>query len=118
LLNFGHTVGHAIEALSHYQIGHGRAVAAGMVIETRAAVRLGLCGADCLQALLDMLARYQLPTDTDYPAAALAEACLVDKKRDGGHTTMVFPQAIGKCILKDIPVEELENVIRKGLGEQ
>ncbi|MCL2010935.1 MAG: 3-dehydroquinate synthase [Synergistaceae bacterium] len=117
LLNFGHTVGHAIELLSEYKISHGQAVAAGMAIVTRAAVRMGMCEADCLRDVLQMLRRYELPENTPYEAGRLAGACLSDKKREGDGLTMIFPVEIGKCVLKKIPVSELEAVIRMGLEE-
>ena len=115
LLNYGHTIGHAIELLSGYRIFHGHAVAAGMAIEARAAVKMNLCTADCLEELLKMLRLYNLPKSTDYDAADLANACLSDKKRDGDSLTMILPVQIGKCILKEIPVSDLESVIKQGL---
>jgi len=115
LLNLGHTIGHAIEMLSGYGATHGSAVAAGMAVVTRAAARMGLCEVDCLRSLVQMLKRYGLPTDTPYGAADIARACLSDKKRDGESLTMVFPSEIGKCVLRKIPVRELEAVIQSGL---
>jgi 3-dehydroquinate synthase len=115
ILNLGHTVGHSIELLSKYNIPHGAAVAAGMAIITRAAVHMGICEIDCLRDILGMLRLYGLPADTPYEAERIAQACLSDKKRDGGHITMIFPVKIGKCILKDIPVEDLATVIQMGL---
>ncbi|MCL2722519.1 MAG: 3-dehydroquinate synthase [Treponema sp.] len=117
LLNFGHTVGHAIESLSEYGISHGQAVAIGMVIESRAAVRLGLCKEQCLQDILEMLTLYGLPVSTTFKVDEITSICLSDKKRDGKSLTMIFPVEIGKCVLKEIPVDELENVIRLGLEE-
>ena len=118
LLNFGHTIGHAIELLSGYKTPHGHAVAVGMVTITRAAVRMGLCKEDCLVDLLKMLTLYELPSSTTYSSEELAQACLSDKKRDGKSLTMIFPLETGKCILKEIPVDEVETVIRLGLDEQ
>ena len=118
LLNFGHTVGHAVELLSGYKISHGCAVAIGMAAETRIAVRMGLCGAGCLRDVLDMLHRYGLPSGAPYEAAMLAQACLSDKKRDGNSLTMIFPVKIGECVLKEIPVGEIESVIRLGLEDR
>jgi len=117
-LNFGHTIGHAIELLSGYETTHGSAVAAGMSIITRAAVKMKICDVSYGQAVIKTINRYDLPVNTSYSAASLAEACLSDKKRDGGKVTMIFPEKIGKCVMKDIKVEELENVIRLGLEEQ
>jgi 3-dehydroquinate synthase len=115
LLNLGHTVGHAIELLSDYRISHGHAIAAGTAIVARAAVRMGMCGAKCPNAIVQMLRRYDLPENTSYEAGELSAACLSDKKRDGDKLTMIFPVEIGKCVLKKIPVGELESVIRLGL---
>ncbi|MCL2806010.1 MAG: 3-dehydroquinate synthase [Treponema sp.] len=117
LLNFGHTAGHAIESLSGYSISHGHAVAAGMAIVTRAAVRLGLCDVQCLQDILQMLRLYGFPENTSYKADEITRVCLSDKKREGKKLTMIFPLETGKCVLKDIPVEELEAVIQMGLEE-
>ena len=117
LLNFGHTAGHAIESLSNYSISHGQAVAAGMAIVSRAAFRMSLCKEDCLQDILQILRLYGLPENTQYKAGELTQLCLSDKKRDGKSLTMIFPLEIGKCILKEIPVEELETVIQLGLKD-
>ena len=115
LLNFGHTIGHAIELLSGYIISHGYAVAAGMAIITRAAVRMGLCESSCLRDILRLLRLYGLPEGTPFAADKLAYACLSDKKRDGDVLTMVFPIKTGKCSLEDIPISELEALIKLGL---
>ena len=117
LLNFGHTIGHAIELLSGYRASHGHAVAAGMAITARAAVRMGLCEIHCLRDILQMLRLYDLPDNTSYEADRLTIACLSDKKRNGESLTMIFPLEIGRCILKEVPVNELETVIQLGLEE-
>jgi len=117
LLNFGHTIGHAIELLSCYTVSHGHAVAAGMAVVTRAAVRMNICGLCCLREIIQTLRQYNLPENTPFSAADLARACLSDKKRDGKSITMVFPKEIGGCVLKDIPVGELEAVIRMGIED-
>jgi 3-dehydroquinate synthase len=118
LLNFGHTVGHAIEWLSQYKITHGSAVAAGMAIITRAACGMGVCSAACTAALLRVLQYYGLPASTTYDAADLTRACLLDKKRVGEHLTLVLPKEIGCCVLHDINISELEGIIDMGLKER
>jgi len=117
LLNFGHTVGHAIELLSGYRTSHGHAIAAGMAIAARAAIRMGICETHCLQSILQMLRLYELPENTIYKAEELTRVCLSDKKRDSDNLTMIFPVKIGQCVLKKIPVSELEAVIRLGLED-
>jgi len=122
LLNFGHTIGHAIEKLSSYKVSHGQAVAIGMVIETRIAIEMGLCDNNCLDRLVEMLEANGLPTgmsvlpdETLYSAKELAAACFSDKKRSGECITMVLPERIGSCNLKEIPINELESIIFMGL---
>jgi len=115
LLNFGHTVGHAIERQSGYQLPHGHAVAIGMVIETRGAVKQNLCPPGCLLMLENLLRHFELPSHTDYSAKALFDAALYDKKRTGDTITIVVPYELGKCQLKTIPVAELRDWIEMGL---
>jgi 3-dehydroquinate synthase len=115
LLNFGHTIGHAIEKLSGYEVSHGRAVAAGMSIITRAAVRKNLCPPQCQTVLERLLADFNLPNRTDYSPKALYEAALNDKKRSGGTITEIVPSAFGESVLRKMPVTELLEWIELGL---
>ncbi|MCL2243170.1 MAG: 3-dehydroquinate synthase [Treponema sp.] len=114
-LNFGHTAGHAIELLSGYLISHGHAVAAGMAIAARMAVVLGICDTNCLKDILQMLQLYGLPENSVYSAGDIARVCLSDKKREGDSITMILPVETGKCVLRNIPVNDLEKVIQSGL---
>ncbi len=115
LLNLGHTVGHAIEACSNLSISHGSAVAIGMVIVTRAAVRLGLCPEDDLSSLIALLRAEGLPTECPFSADELASVASADKKRAGATITFVLPFGIGNSQLYPIPVSELRDLIAKGL---
>lgn len=115
LLNLGHTLGHGIEACSDYEISHGKAVSIGMTLITRAAIAYGLCPPEVLPRLTALLHRYGLPTETDYPAGALYDKTLSDKKRAGATQNLVVPTAWGKSELRSIPVGELLEWIRKGL---
>ena len=115
LLNLGHTVGHGIEACSDYAMSHGKAVAIGMTLITRAAIQQGMCSAESLSNLQKLLKQYGLPDTTVYSAAELYEKTLSDKKRTGGTITLVVPTEWGKSILHKISVEDLKNWIEKGL---
>ncbi|MCL2151511.1 MAG: 3-dehydroquinate synthase [Oscillospiraceae bacterium] len=117
LLNFGHTIGHAIELLSGYKTSHGFAVAAGMATVARAAVRMGVCDAKCADSILRVINKYGLPDNLTYEASQIADACLSDKKRAGESVTMVFPVEIGRCVLRKIPIKELITVIQLGLEQ-
>ncbi len=115
LLNFGHTVGHAIEARSGYTILHGHAVAAGMAITAHAAVKMGICGEKTALDLVALIASLGLPTTSAFSPAELAAEALHDKKRTGDTITLVLPQAIGTCVLQQTPTNQLERFISLGL---
>lgn len=116
LLNFGHTVGHAIEKLSAYTIPHGQAVAMGMAIDTRAAVAKNLCPPACLDVLEGLLDRYHLPSRTGFGPEAIFEAAQGDKKRMGAEITIVTPRSLGHSELMQFPVEELRHWIQLGVS--
>ncbi|MCL2402116.1 MAG: 3-dehydroquinate synthase [Oscillospiraceae bacterium] len=116
LLNFGHTVGHAVEKLSNYAISHGEAVAIGMAVETRAAVSEGFCDETCLNELIETLKRNQLSFESPYGTEELFIAAGSDKKRNGDTITLIFPQEIGKCVLRDVKVSDLKRLIACGTG--
>ncbi|MDR0883829.1 MAG: 3-dehydroquinate synthase [Oscillospiraceae bacterium] len=108
LLNFGHTVGHAIEKRSDYALTHGHAVALGMLAVTRAAQRHDLCG-NITPLLEHALTASGLPTVCPYPIAELLPIMCSDKKRAMDGITLVLPRRIGQCYLQKFPLD--------GLGE-
>lgn len=109
LLNFGHTVGHAIEKCSDYAILHGKAVAIGIATVCRAA-KLRDAG-----RIISLLERFDLPVKTDFSAAELTEAALFDKKRSGSAIDLIVPYGIGDCRLVPTPIDKLQAFIEKGL---
>ncbi len=116
-LNLGHTIGHAVEALSEYGIPHGHAVAIGMAAITRAAVNRGLCTAETGEVLRNLLEKYGLPSEMPegYTAQRLFDVTLHDKKMRGGTITLVVPVELGKSELMEYPAEELLTIIEDGL---
>ncbi|MBQ9161859.1 MAG: 3-dehydroquinate synthase [Clostridia bacterium] len=117
LLNLGHTVGHAIEACSDYEISHGSAVAMGMVIITRAAEKKNICPVGTLDAVVNLLEAYKLPTKCNFSADALFAVATADKKRDGDHINLVVPYGIADSRLLRVPATEVLEFIKLGLGE-
>jgi 3-dehydroquinate synthase len=115
LLNFGHTIGHAIELSSRYTISHGQAVAKGMVVVTRAAMLKGWSKEDCLTPLLGTLNKYGFPLEFPYAAEALAEIALRDKKRKGRSINLVIPVRKGEGRLKSIDIDNLKEFIEMGM---
>lgn len=108
LLNFGHTVGHAIEARSGFSVPHGHAIAMGMVCVTKAALQNGLCGEDCLTALTNILTENGLPTALPYSMEELLPLILSDKKRTDDKITLIVPREIGACEPMKLPVSRLK----------
>lgn len=115
LLNFGHTIGHAIERCGGYTIYHGEGVAMGMAIMTRACVRMGSCPAECWTALEALLDRYHLPKTCSIPRADLLQAARADKKRRGEAITIIQPSRLGECVLRKTDFAELDRVLEAGL---
>ena len=96
-LNFGHTLGHAIEKCSGYGVTHGHAVAVGMVLASRAAERLGYSPAGTLEAVIRANKHFGLPTECPYTAGELYDAATGDKKRDGGSIDVVVLETVGQA---------------------
>lgn len=98
ILNFGHTVGHAVEALKRYRgILHGEAVAIGMAFAAQRSERLGLCPAGTSSRLVALLTRAGLPTELpDFPRRAYLQALRVDKKKREARIRFVALRGIGR----------------------
>ncbi|HJU65993.1 MAG TPA: 3-dehydroquinate synthase [Gemmatimonadaceae bacterium] len=97
VLNFGHTLGHAIESASGYSLLHGEAVACGMALEARLAEAVDIAEPDTASRIIELLHRVGLPTGR--PASLDAELLLrltyVDKKARGGAVEYALPRRIG-----------------------
>ena len=109
-LNLGHTIGHGVEALSHFQLSHGKSVAIGMAIVARSA-----CDPATRDSILNILSRFGLPVDTTSTAEELYTCALSDKKRAGGTVSLIIPKAIGDCAIVPTPVGDVKAFIEKGL---
>jgi 3-dehydroquinate synthase len=109
-LNYGHTLGHAIEKYSKYQMRHGEAVAIGMVFVAELAATRSLIDAKTLQMHRDLLTRYQLPIGFEKSAwQKLAPLLLLDKKSRGNTIRFVALDGIGSTLrLDDLTSDELE----------
>lgn len=98
ILNFGHTIGHAVENLSHYKISHGEAISVGMAAEGRIAVRMGLLKEEELERLLRLLSEAGLPTGMPghMKIRDVIDTMKLDKKARGGKIEMALPESIGR----------------------
>jgi 3-dehydroquinate synthase len=117
-LNFGHTIGHALEAVTKYRrFRHGEAVGYGMLAAAALAVARGTMTADERDALAAIIAQMgPLPSVSDLSAQQVVEAAGRDKKVIAGRLHFVLPVGIGATkTVNDVSVEELTTVAR-GLG--
>lgn len=106
ILNFGHTLAHAIESACELEGRyHGECVSIGMV---------PMCAPDARERLLPILRKLGLPAATEYSAKELIEACRHDKKASGDKITVVYVPEIGRAELKTISFEEYEDMVAKG----
>ena len=108
-LNLGHTIGHGVEAVSNFSISHGKAVAIGMAIVSRAS---HCPHNDRITGILNL---FGLPTHTDFDSESLFKSALSDKKRSGGTVNLIIPKRIGQCDIVPTPVEKLQSFIEEGL---
>jgi 3-dehydroquinate synthase len=114
VLNYGHTIGHALEAASGFaRWTHGEAVALGIVAEGRLAVRLGLADPVTAERQAALLARLGLPVAAGpLDRAAVLAAIARDKKARDGRVPFVLAPAIGSFrLVRDVPAREVEAVV-------
>lgn len=103
-LNLGHTFAHAIEAASGYAVGHGEAVAAGLLAAARLGARTGHTDRALQPRLVALLERLKLPATApmDLELGALLDAMAADKKRRAGRAAFVVPAAEGAVLLDGV----------------
>src|SRR5215204_347526 len=107
LLNFGHTLGHALE--NQYELSHGQAVSIGMTYASVISEKiLGFKEPGRVAALL---LRYDLPTFADFDKEKVFEVLKMDKKRERKEMNYVMLEKIGKGVVKSIPLKQLEEII-------
>ncbi len=112
LLNFGHTVGHAIEKLNNFEgLSHGEAVAIGMVYVTRAAEKSGMTERGTTEKLVKLLQKYSLPVKTDFDLEQLVPAMLNDKKQTGSGIKFITLEKIGTGVISPVQNENIKKFL-------
>jgi 3-dehydroquinate synthase len=102
ILNYGHTIGHAIESVSGFQMGHGEAVAIGMLAAARVSREMGILGRGELGRLESLLEKAGLPTrNPDLEVESLISAMQHDKKVADGRVRFVLPRELGRVFVTD-----------------
>lgn len=115
LLNLGHTIGHAIEKCSNFEITHGHGVGLGLLCIARASYKLGLSEKDLSGKIYEALIKNNLPVECKFSADELAEAAGMDKKRNADMINFVIPKDIGNCVIKPIEAKDLIKIILAGM---
>ena len=115
LLNFGHTLGHAIEKYENFSgLAHGEAVGVGMLYITRAAEKLGYTEKGTAEKIEALLNKYQLPTKINADISELTDIMLYDKKRRGNSLNLVLAKCVGESFVKAMPITELKGFFAEG----
>ncbi len=114
ILNFGHTIGHAIESATGYsKYTHGEAVAIGMVYEATLALHMGLIGQEYIKRLSSLLERAGLPTVLEAADWDLIfQRMAYDKKNVGSGITFALPTGYGKLeVFKGVAIDDIRQAL-------
>ncbi len=108
LLNFGHTLGHALE--NQYELSHGQAIAIGMTYASH--ISEELTGFRQPERVIRVLDKYHLPTYASFDKSKVFEVLKMDKKRVNKEMNYVLLEKIGKGVVKTISLQQLQKIIR------
>ena len=111
LLNLGHTFAHAIEKLSEESIGHGQAVAMGIIMAARLSEKVGTAEFGLSARLESDFKACGLPTECPFGISEMAGAMKKDKKAEGSIVHFVLPVSIGHVETRDLTVEEVVKLL-------
>ena len=114
LLNFGHTLGHALEKIYNFEgLSHGQAVAIGMVMITKASERAGLTSAGTAVRIKALCEKYNLPTSDKADIGRIASECASDKKSAAGSVSFVLLSEIGSSFTRKTPLSDVLSFIQE-----
>jgi 3-dehydroquinate synthase len=114
-LNLGHTIGHGVEAGSNFELSHGKSVAIGTAIVTRATFARGICSWEVRDQILGIFVQFGLPVSCGFTPEELTEFALSDKKRSGATINLILPKKIGSCVIETTAIAHLQSFIEAGL---
>lgn len=109
LLNFGHTIGHALE--NQYELMHGQAISIGMTYACHISEKL--TGFAETERITNLLSKYNLPTHASFDKQKVFEVLKMDKKRERSEINFVLLDKVGKGVVKSIPLKKLEKLIQE-----
>lgn len=108
LLNFGHTLGHALE--TQYELLHGQAISIGMTYACHISEQL--TGFKQSEKVVNVLEKYNLPTYASFNKQKVFDVLRMDKKRERKEMNYVLLERIGRGVVKSIPLKQLEMIIQ------
>ncbi|MCE5184811.1 MAG: 3-dehydroquinate synthase [Planctomycetaceae bacterium] len=126
ILNYGHTIGHAVESASGYELLHGECVAIGMAAAGQIETELGLVGDNRLERIESLLKGLGLPTriPADLPSARLIDLLRTDKKAMAGRPRFVLLERLGMALCRDgqwaheVSEDTVRKVVKQMLDKQ
>jgi len=112
MLNAGHTIGHAIEVESNFKIAHGEAVALGLVVESKIANKLGICG-NTTMSEIEKAANTVIDVNKyEVKPEIIATLCLNDKKNKDSRIVFLLPKKIGELEEVSLSREDLTSLLK------
>lgn len=113
LLNFGHTIGHAIE--NNYQLLHGHAISIGMVAACAISEEINNFYSIEKERVIRLIEKYHLPAHLQYDREKIWEILKMDKKREGNEMNFVVLNKIGEAVIQPIPINQLKDLINQSI---
>ena len=113
MLNFGHTIGHALEKLCNYEtLSHGEAISIGMNIITKISEKMSLTERGTAKKICLLCKKYYLPTDYDISFDKILEVILRDKKIFNDEINFILLERIGDSFIYKIPCKDIINFFK------
>ena len=109
VLNFGHTFAHSIE--KNTGMLHGEAVAIGMVLASKASVKMNLLSSQDALRIEKLIEKYQLPVKLAIDKTKVYDALLKDKKREGDFINLVLLDKIGNAVVQKVSINDMEDIV-------
>lgn len=111
ILNFGHTVGHAVENM--YRLPHGSAIAIGMVAAANISSSINSFSSHEQERITDLLKKYKLPVELNFDKEKVWEVLVMDKKRSGNIMNFILLNKIGEAVVKSIELNVLKELFNQ-----
>lgn len=113
LLNFGHTLGHAIENI--HELLHGHAISIGVVAACAISESINQLHTNEKERVINLIEKYHLPAHLKFDHEKIWEIMKMDKKRAGNEMNFVLLNKIGEAVIRPIPVNQLKELINQSL---